>query len=165
MFKMVVFCNSTVFVSVFITLNRGFNFFGVVPNAPTTRRITFTGISYMFFNSLFRSLYLFILSFSLSSILLSIGANKVNNFALIFALIYYYHIRSSCLNDTISCIVKSYNIFQKSFFATFSGSCLYHFSISSKPIFLHTSQCIFLPAQSYLLLYSLCANIGHSHII
>ena len=76
MFKMVVFCNSTVFVSVFITLNRGFNFFGVVPNAPTTRRITFTGISYMFFNSLFRSLYLFILSFSLSSILLSKGQTK-----------------------------------------------------------------------------------------
>ena len=30
------------------------------------------------------------------------GACKVNNFALVFGLIYYYHIRSSCLNDMIS---------------------------------------------------------------
>ena len=46
-YKMVVFCNSTILVTIPISLNHCFNFFGVVPNAPTTTGITVTGISHI----------------------------------------------------------------------------------------------------------------------
>ena len=90
------------------------------------------------------------------------GTCKVDNFAHFW---YYLLLPYQVLPQfTWSvCILKSHNIFQESFSTTFSGSCLYHFSFTSKPIFLHTSQCIFLLTQSCLLLYSLCTNMGHSH--
>ena len=102
----VVFCNSTILFSIPMSLDDCFNFFGVVPNAPTNIGITLTGIFHIFFNSRYRSLQPFILSFSLSSIVLSKGHSKSMVFALIFGLIYYYDIRSSCLNEMISLYYK-----------------------------------------------------------
>ena len=115
--KRVVFCISTILVSIPISLNRRcFNFFGVTPNSPTTAGITFTGISHILFNSLFRLLKPLTLSFSLSSILLSY-----------------------CLNEmTWSVSIVKSHIFRESFSTTFSGSCLYCFQFTANQFF-----CIF----------------------
>ena len=49
-YKKVVLCNSTILVSIPVSLNYYFNLFGVIPNAPT-----FTGISHILLISLFNS--------------------------------------------------------------------------------------------------------------
>ena len=95
-YKIVVFYNSTILVSISISLNCCFNFFGVIPNAPTTTGITFNGIFSSIIFSTFHFIFLPIFNSAIKR------TCKVNNFALTFGLIYYYHIRSSCLNDMIS---------------------------------------------------------------
>ena len=80
-------------------LYRCFNVFGVVSNTLTTTGLL--SLAYPIVSSvLFSDRYnLSSLSYFHSAIK---RACKVNNFALIFGLIYYYHIRCSCLNDMIS---------------------------------------------------------------
>ena len=94
---MVVFYNFTILVSVPISLNCFFNFFGVVPNAPTVEGLL--SLAYPIFSSIlfsdpfvaFYVNFLPLFNFAIK------GTCKVNNFALMFGLIYYYHIRTSCL--------------------------------------------------------------------
>ena len=45
------------------------------------------------------------------------------------------------------------------------GLCIYHLFVWSNFNFLHNSQWITLPTQSYLVLYSYCANLQHSLIM
>ena len=52
-----------------------------------------------------------------------------------------------------------------SFFRTGAGLCIYHLLAWSNLDFLHISQWITLPTQSYLALYSVCANLLHSLIM
>ena len=80
-------------------LYRCFNVFGVVSNTLTTTGLL--SLAYPIVSSvLFSDRYnLSSLSYFHSAIK---RACKVNNFALIFGLIYYYHISCSCLNDMIS---------------------------------------------------------------
>ena len=153
---MLVSCNSTILVSVTISLNRCFNFFGVVPNAATaTCRDYFHWHIPNFLQFSFQIVITFILSFFLSSIMLSKEHAK---------LIVLHSILVLSISDLLAamtwsfCIVNSHS---KNHFLPLSlADGLYHFSFTSKPIFIHTSQCIFLPTQSGLLLYSLCANMG-----
>ena len=51
------------------------------------------------------------------------------------------------------------------FLRTDSRLCIYHLFVWSSLKFLHNSQWITLPAQSYLVLYSFCANLLHSLIM
>ena len=133
---MAVLCNSTIFVSVLISLNCCFNFFGVVLNAPTTTKITCTGISHIFFNSL----QIVIITFHL--IFLPLFNSAITGTSNLILVLF------GLASITSVCIVSSHIILQELFSTTFSGLCLYHFSYTSKPIFLHTSQCIFLHTKS-----------------
>ena len=116
-YKMVVFCNSSILVLIPITLNYCFNFFDVVLNAPKIWYMPVKKIYVVVYRDYFHwhipcflqfsfqiviTFYLIFLPLFNSAIK---GAYKVNNFALIFGLIYYY-IRSSCLNDIISLYCK-----------------------------------------------------------
>ena len=52
-----------------------------------------------------------------------------------------------------------------SFSRTGAGFCIYHLFVWLNLNFLHISQWITLPTQSFLTLYSICANLLHSLII
>ena len=63
------------------------------------------------------------------------------------------------------CMSKSYRSLCVLFSRTGAGLCIYHLLVCSKLNFLHISQWITLPTQSYLVLYSFCANLLHSLIM
>ena len=92
--------------------------------------------------------------------------SKVDNFvnSLFFLLII---IRSGLLAEIwwSVCMSKSHRSLCVSFSWTGAGLCIYHLLIWSNLNFLHISQCITLPTQSCLVLYSFCANLLHSLIM
>ena len=63
------------------------------------------------------------------------------------------------------CILKFHRSLCVAFFRTGAGLCIYHLLVWSNFNFSHISQWITLPTQSFLALYSLCANLLHSLII
>ena len=63
------------------------------------------------------------------------------------------------------CMLKSHRSLCESFSRTGAGLCIYHLFVWSNWNFLHISQWIILPTQSYLTLYSFCANLLHSLIM
>ena len=63
------------------------------------------------------------------------------------------------------CMLKSHRSLCESFSRTDAGLCIYHLFVWSNWNFLHISQWITLPTQSYLALYSFCANLLHSLIM
>ena len=81
-YKMVIFCNFTILVSIPITLNSCFNFFGAILNAPTTTGITFMAYP-IFCSILFSNRYVYLIFLPLFNSAIK-GACKVNNFALNF---------------------------------------------------------------------------------
>ena len=60
---------------------------------------------------------------------------------------------------------KSHMSLCVSFSRAVAGLWIYHLLVWSKSNFLHISQCITLPTQSCLVLYSFCANLLHSLIM
>ena len=60
---------------------------------------------------------------------------------------------------------KSHRSLRVSFSRTGAGLCIYHLFVWSNLNFLHISQWIILPTQSFLVLYSFCANLLHSLIM
>ena len=62
------------------------------------------------------------------------------------------------------CISKSHRSLCVLFSRTSAGLCIYHLFVWLNLNFLHISQCITLPNQSCLVLYSCCANLLHSLI-
>ena len=63
------------------------------------------------------------------------------------------------------CMPKSHRSLCESFSRTGTGLCIYHLFVWSNWNFLHISQWITLPTQSFLALYSFCVNLLHSLII
>ena len=63
------------------------------------------------------------------------------------------------------CISKSHRSLCVSFSRTGTGLCIYHLFVWSNLNFLHISQCITLPTQSYLVLNFFCANLLHPLIM
>ena len=63
------------------------------------------------------------------------------------------------------CLLKSHRILCLSFSRTGAGLYIYHLLVWSNSNFLHISQCITLPTQSCLVLYSFSANLLHSLIM
>ena len=94
--------------------------------------------------------------------------SKVDNFTdfLLFFLLLII-IRSGLLAEIrwSVCISKSHMSLCVSFSRTGAGLCLYHLLGWSNLSFLHISQWITLPTQSYLPLYSFCANLLPSLIM
>ena len=117
-----------------------------------------------FFDSLARSMYLSLFSHSFSFILWFAGTAKSTIWQIFFLLII---IRSGLLGKIRWSvrISKSHRSLCVSFSRTDSGLCIYHLLACSNLNFLHFSQCIILPTQSCLALYSSCANLLHSLIM
>ena len=92
--------------------------------------------------------------------------SKVDNFAisLFFLLIIF---RSGLLAEIMwsVCMSKSHRSLCVSFSRADAGLCIYHLFVWSNLNFLHISQCITLPTQSCLVLYSFFANLLQSLII
>ena len=63
------------------------------------------------------------------------------------------------------CMSKSHRSLCVSFSRKGAGLCIYHLFVWSYLDFLHISQWIPLPSQSYLVLYPFCANLLHSLIM
>ena len=113
-----------------------------------------------FFNSLARSrhisLFIFFQFYSVVS-----WDSKVDTFTdFLFLLVI---IRSGLLVEIrwSVCISKSHKSLCVSFSRIGAGLCIYHLLAWSNLNFLHISQWITLPTQSYLALYSFCANFLH----
>ena len=62
-------------------------------------------------------------------------------------------------------MLKSHRSLCVSFFRTGAGLCICHLFVWSNWNFLHISQWITLPTQSYIALYSFCANLLHLFIM
>ena len=91
--------------------------------------------------------------------------NKIDNFAIsLFSLII---IRSDHLAEIrgFVCMSKSHRSLCMLIFRSGAGLCIYHLLVWLNLNFLHISQCITLPTQSCLVLYSFCANLLHSLIM
>ena len=137
-----------------------------VPKAPITIGIIVTFMFHSFFNSLARSRYLLSLfSHSFSFILWSAGTAKSTILQFFFFLMII--IRSGLLAEIrwSVCMSKSHRSLCVSFSRTGAGLCIYHLLAWSNLNSLHISQCITLPTQSCLALYSFCANLLHSLIM
>ena len=76
-------------------------------------------------------------------------------------------IRSSFLAEIkwSVCMSKSHRSLCVSFSWTDEGLCIYHLFVWLNLYFLQISQCITLPTQSCLFLYSFCTNLLHSLIM
>ena len=130
-----------------------------VPKAPITIGIIVTYMFHSFFNSLARSRYLSFFSHSFSFIVVS-RDSKVNNFAIS---LFLFIIRFGLLVEIrwSVCMSESHRSLCVLFSRTGAGLCIYHLFVWSNFNFLHISQCITLPTQSCLVLYSFCANLLH----
>ena len=134
-----------------------------VPNAPITIGIIITCMFHSFFNSQARSRYLsfyftffqfyFWLAGTESSTIL-----KVLFFLLLLGLVFWQRLGDPCVCQSP---IGVYVLFSRAGV----GLCIYHLFIWSNLNFLHISQWITLPTQSYLVLYSFCANLLHSLIM
>ena len=136
-----------------------------VPNAPITIGIIVTCMFHSFFSSLARSRYLSFFSHSFSFILWSAGTAKSIILQVFFFLLII--IKSGLLAGIrwYVCILKSHGSLCESFSRKATGLCIYHLFVWSNLNFLHISQCIILPTQSCLVIYSFCANLLHSLIM
>ena len=136
-----------------------------VSKAPITIDIIVTYMFHSFFNFLARSRYLSFFSHSFSFILWSAGTVKSTILQFLFFLLII--IRSGLLAEIwwSVCMSKSHRSLCVLFSRTGAGLCIYHLLLWSKSNFLHISQCITLPTQSCLVLYSFCANLLHSLIM
>ena len=137
-----------------------------VPNAPITIGIIVTCMFHSFFSSLARSRYLSFFSHSFCFILWSAGTAKSTILQVLFFFLLII-IKSGLLAGIrwSVCILKSQRSLCESFSRTGAGLCIYHLLEWSNLNFLHISQWITLPTQSFLALYSCCANLLHSLII
>ena len=134
-----------------------------VPNAPITIGIIVTFMFHSFFNSLTRSRYLSISSNSFSFILWSAGQQS-RLFCKFSFFVDYYEVWVLAGIRWSVCMLKSHSLCV-AFSWTGAGLCIYHLLVWSNINFLHISQWITLPTQSFLALYSLCVNLLHSLII
>ena len=137
----------------------------IVPKAPITIGTIVTFMFHSFFNSLTRSKYLSLFSHSFNFILWSAGTAKSTILQVLFFLLII--IRSGLLAEIwwSVCMSKSHKSLCVSFSRTSAGLCIYHLLVWSNLTFLHISLWITLPTQSYLALYSFCANLLHFIII
>ena len=119
----------------------------------------------VFFNSLARSRYLSFFSYSFRFILWSAGIAKSSILQVLFFLLII--IMSGILAEIrwSVCMSKSHRSLCVWFSWTGAGLCIYHLFVWSNLNFLHISQWINLPIQSFLVLYSFCANLLHSLIM
>ena len=133
-----------------------------VPKAPITIGIIVTFKFHSFLNSLARLRYLSLFSHSFSFILWSAGTAKSTILKNFFLLII---IKSSLLAEIrwSVCISKFHRSLCVS--RTGAGLCIYHLLAWSNLNFSHISLWITLPTQSFLALYSSCANLLHSLIM
>ena len=121
--------------------------------------------SIAFFSSLARSWYLFFFSLSFSFTLWSAGMGKSTFWLVLFFLLTIT--RSGCLIVIrwSICISKSQRSLCVSFSRKDSGLCIYHLFVWSNFNFLHNSQRIIFPTQSWVVLSSFYANLQHSSIM
>ena len=137
-----------------------------VLNAPITIGIIpiVTSMFHSFFNSLDRGTYP---SFHILSVLF---CGQPGQQSRQFCKFYFFLliIIKSCLLAGISWSVymlKSHRSLCVAFSRTGAGLCIYHSLVWSDLNFLRISQCTTLLTQSFLALYSLCANLLHSFIM
>ena len=136
------------------------NPFGIVPSAPTaTLVLTF----HSFPNSLTRSWYLAIFSFSFSSTLASPGTAMLNNLANCLLFVCYNQVRSIVVKLGISLHAKIPKDFHFLGLSSFQGHA--HTTCQQLPICTyvpHRHQWTPFATPSCLTLYSLWANAEHS---
>ena len=135
-----------------------------VPKAPITIGIIVTFMFHCFFNSLARSRYLSLFSYSFRFTLWSAETARSTILQILYFLLII--IRSGLLAEIrwSVCMSKSHRSLCVSFSRTDAGLGIYHLLEWSNLNFLHISQWITLPIQSGLALYSFCANLLHSLI-
>ena len=146
-----------------------------VPNAPITIGIIVTCMFHSFFQfsrkvGVLIFLYTFFQFYSVDS-----RDSKVDNFAssLFFFFFFFFFlflliiIRSGLLAEIrwSLCMSKSHWNLCVLFSRTDAVFCIYHLFVWSNLNFLHICQWITLPTQSWLVLYSFCANLLHSLIM
>ena len=139
-----------------------------VPNEAITIGTIVTFMFHSFFNSLARSRYLSFFSLSFRFILWSARTARSTILQILFFLFIIIILLLSGLLVEISwsvCMLKSHRSLCKSFYRTGAELCIYHLFVWSNWNFLHIFQWITLPTQSYLALYSFCANLLHSLIM
>ena len=137
-----------------------------LPKASITIGVIVTFIFHSFFNSLARSRYLSFFSHSFSFILWSAGTAK----STILQVLFFFSliiIKSGLLIEIrwSVCMSKSHRSLCVSFSRAGAGLCIYHLFVWPTLNFLHISQWITLLTQSWLVLYSFCANLLHSLIM
>ena len=126
----------------------------IVPKAPITIGTIVTFMFHSFFNSLARSRYLSLFSHSFRFIPWSAGIAKWTNFANYLFFFLLIIIRSGLLVRIrwSVCMLESHRSLGVSFSRTGAWLCIYHLLVWSNLNFLHFSQWITLPTQSYLAL-------------
>ena len=137
----------------------------IVLNAPITIGTIVTFMFHSFFNSLARSRYLSFFSCSFIFILWSARTAESTILQILFFLLIIIRSGLLAVIRWSVCISKSHRSLCKSFSRTGAGLCIYHLFVWSNWNFLHISQWITWPTQSYLALYSFCANLLHSLIM
>ena len=123
----------------------------IVPKAPITIGTIVTFMIHSSFNSLARSKYLSFFSLSFRFILCSTGTAKstIVQILYFFLVVDYYKVWSSGLDRWSVYMLKSHRSLCVSFFRAGAGLCIYHLLVWSNLNFLHISQWIPLPTQSY----------------
>ena len=136
-----------------------------VPKTPITIGIIVIFIFQSFFNTLARTRYLSFSLLSFSFILWLVGTAKSTFCKFSFLLLII--IRSGLLAEIrwSVCMSKSHRSLCVPLSRTDVGLCIYHLFVWSNFNFLYISQWISWPTQSYLVLYSFCANFLRSLIM
>ena len=138
-----------------------------VPKSPITIGIIVT----LMFHSIFQfpsKAEVLILLFTLFQFYSVVSRDsKVDNFANSLFFFLLIIIKSDLLTEITRsvCMSKSQKSLCVSFSRTDVEFCIYHLFVWSILNFLHISQWIPLTTQSYLVLYSFCANLLHSLIM
>ena len=139
-----------------------------VPNAPITIGIIVACMFHSFFFQFPSKVEVLIFLFTFFQFYSVVSRDsKVDYFASSLFLLLMIIIKSGLLAGIrwSVCILMSHRSLCESFSRTGAGLCIYHFLVWSNLNFLHISQWITLPTQSFLALYSRCANLLHSIII
>ena len=134
----------------------------IVPKAPITIGTIVTFMFHSFFNSLARPRYLSFFPHSFRFILWSARTAKSTVLQILFFLLII--MRSGFLAGIRWSVwmLKSHRSLCASFSRICAGLCINHLLVRSNLNFLHISQRITLPTQSYLALYIFCTNLLHS---
>ena len=127
-----------------------------IPKTPITIG---TIVHFMFHSFFFNSFF----SHSFRFILWSAGTAKSTILQILSFFFLLIVIRSGLLAEIrwSVCMSKSRRSLCVSFSRTDAWLCIYHLFVWSNWNFLHISPWIILPTQSYLVLYSFCANLLH----